>query len=347
MCLISVACSRAGYDSGQYDSTVREIDLQTKGSGDGKTYIFYLVADESSSGTAPRAFGTYVDAEPGKPLRPADPSSGLYDSSKGLRTQDGFYKLFVASPAQVAPEIYEDSGIYGYEYDRNVDGVYVSEPVPVSVHGVYLSGSNGLEYVYNVSQVLSQPRSKILLNFACGEDIEAATLISLGLSNVIDHGYYIPENMIFKYSSDDILDSYPLFPKSGTGTLTLGTGQVASLEIDDEYVLSMNYKDVDQNGNYKHPMPSLEIEVGSAYGTVSLQAALGFDFRPQHTYEFTITINSVYVTLTVKVSSWVPNGETVGSTIGDTGTWVIQFPLKNGASLLLDWEKVNLSGTIR
>jgi len=349
ICLLSVACSSDPFDTGKGSlpgAAVKDVSLLTKGSGDGRTYIFYLIGNRESATEGVRMYGTYVDAESGQPLCPADPQTGTYDSSKGLRAQDGYYRMFVASPAVHAEETSTGSGIYGYEYDRNEDGVYVSDPVSVSVSGVYLAGSYGTEYVYDVSeQVLRQPRSRIKLNFACGNDIASATLKGLSLNNFIDHGYYIPEVMNFSYTADDVKESYLLFPKSGEGDLVLTTGNSQALDVD-EYILSMNYKDVDSYGNYKYPIPSLNIEVGSAYGSLNLHAALGWHFKPQHTYEFTITINSVYVNLQVTASAWEQNGDSISSDVGDTGTWEIEFPLKSGSVLLLDWEKVNVTGTI-
>lgn len=349
ICLLSVACSSGSLDTGKGslpDAAVKDVAMLTKGSGDGRTYIFYLIGNRASATEGVRTWGTYVDAENGQPLCPADPETKIYDSSKGLRAQDGYYRMYVASPAVPAEETSAGSGIYGYEFDRNEPGVYVSEPIGVSVSGVYLTGSHGSEYVYDVSeQILRQPRSRIKLNFACGDDIASATLKSLSLNNFIDHGYYIPEEKSFDYTADDIEESYLLFPKSGEDDLVLTTGNRQALDID-EYILSMNYKDVDSYGDYKHPIPSLDIEVGSAYGSLSLHAALGWDFKPQHTYEFTITINSVYVNLQVTATAWEQNGDDVSSDVGDTGTWKIEFPLKEGSVLLLDWEKVNVTGTI-
>ena len=72
-----------------------------------------------------------------------------------------------------------------------------------------------------------------------------------------------------------------------------------------EFILSMNYGETDSEGNTKYPMPSLEIITGaSTQESVTFNAVLGWDFKPQHTYEFTIKINSIYVNMTVKISSW-------------------------------------------
>ena len=110
----------------------------------------------------------------------------------------------------------------------------------------------------------------------------------------------------------------------------------------------MNYKAVDESGNTRFPLPSLEIEIGGVSGSdiVTFNAPLSWDFRPQHIYEFTIVINSVYVNMTLVISEWDVNGE-VDSEIGNPEVWQIQFPLKSGGVDVMDWESVDTQiGTI-
>ena len=117
----------------------------------------------------------------------------------------------------------------------------------------------------------------------------------------------------------------------------------------DEYILSMNYGELDAEGRPRYPMPSLEIETGeSDTDVVIFTAALGWDFRPQHAYEFTITINSVYINMTVTVIPWSEN-ENLDFEVDDTDIWQINFPINDNGGVvnLLDWEKVaKQTGTI-
>ena len=124
-----------------------------------------------------------------------------------------------------------------------------------------------------------------------------------------------------------------------TGSLTLLRGQVEDLNVD-EYILSMNYGELDAEGKPRFPMPSLEIETGeSDTDVIVFTAALGWDFRPQHAYEFTITINSVYINMTVTVIPWEEE-DNQNSEVSDVETWQINFPITDGVVNLLDWEKV-------
>ena len=344
---LMAACSDDLRDSGQdHLLTENDVILQTKGVGDNSTYIFYLIGNQNGN----RYFGTYVDAVQNEPLMPGyiDAQNGpTYDSSKGLRAVNGNYSLFAASPAQEMVETSSGSGLFGYSYTRNDEGVYVSEPVNVILGGVYLSGDKGAEYIYDASaQVLRQPRSRLKLKFACGSDIEQAILQAINLKNFISEGIYIPYQKRFHYENDAVEATAQLYPKTQTQEfLQVTQGNTVDLDVQ-EFILSMNYGETDSEGNTKYPMPSLEIITGaSTQESVTFNAVLGWDFKPQHTYEFTIKINSIYVNMTVKISSW--DSATVGSDIEDTQTWQVTFPFKDGTVNLIDWEKVDKqTGTI-
>lgn len=340
--LMTASCSgdwtRHGQDAA--DGSVNDVLIQTKGSGDNRTYVFYLVGNPNTTTQGVTAFGKYVDASTGQPLIPGylQNDTPVYDSSYGLRSQNGGYRLFIASPAVEMEPVEDGSSIEGYPYERNEIGTYVSEPVNVTLGGVYLAGEDGTEYVYDASrQVLRQPRSRLKLNFACGADIEQTTLQSVHLNNFISRGYYIPVESRFHYQDADIEQTEQLYPVDGKGALTLRTGETVNLEID-EYILSMNYGALDSEGKNKYPMPSLEIGIGgTGEKFLTFNAALGWDFKPQHTYEFTVVINSVYVNMTVRATPWTDNGET-GAVVDGTGLWQITFPLKEGTVNLMDWE---------
>lgn len=338
---IMAACSEDLRESGQDNLlTENEVMIQTKGVGDQSTYIFYLIGSQTGN----RYSGTYVDAYLDEPLMPGYLAAGnvpTYDSSKGLRAVNGNYSLFAASPAQEMVETSSGSGLFGYSYTRNIEGVYVSEPVNVILGGVYLSGDKGTEYIYDASaQVLKQPRSRLKLKFACGSDIEQAVLQAINLKNFISEGIYIPYQKRFHYENDAVEATAQLYPKTQTQELLqVMQGNTVDLDVQ-EFILSMNYGETDSEGNTKYPMPSLEIITGaSTQESVTFNAVLGWDFKPQHTYEFTIKINSIYVNMTVNISSW--DSEAAGSDIEETETWQVTFPLKDDTVNLLDWEKVD------
>ena len=109
-----------------------------------------------------------------------------------------------------------------------------------------------------------------------------------------------------------------------------------------EYILSMDYRMTDDYGNYIWPLPSLEIKVGpDDENVVTFVTALGWNFRPQYVYDFTITINSVLVNMSVTAQAWeIVDGQE--AIIGAPQTWMIEFPLvDNSDNKLLDWEIVD------
>ena len=351
-CLLAVACTKQTHPDSQDDNIPGNyVELQTKGTGSNRTFLFYMDGVEGTVTGNIETCGTYHDPAPGSALVPcsvaaADGSYISDDQSKGLRAKDGRYRMFIASPA-IMPETVPGTSLKGYHYSREVSVnqgnpspiMYISDPVDVNLNGVYLSSANGYEYVYDVeSMVLKQPLSMINIRFACGDRIDETTLRKIILHNIISQGYYIPTESYFHYDAANHVESKTVFDDE----LHLLTGS-APVDLNvDEYILSMDYRKTDAQGNPLWNLPSLEIQIGpDDENVVTFMAALAWHFKPQHKYEFTITINSVYVTITVEAMEWegVPGQET---TVGVPQKWAITFPLTaEGTSNLLDWEKVD------
>ena len=308
------------------------VDIQTKGTGSGNTYIFYLVGSQNY-------YGTYADLSSGKPLSPVRFVEGepTEDSSAGLRAPNGDYNMFVASPA--VPMTVVD-GVYGYTYERNVDNVYISAPVEVTVGGVYLSGNFGT--VHNVSgYTMRQPRSRLNLKMKCGTGLTSVTVNSVKLKNFISIGHYVPVESRFHYNDSDIVTEESLYPVQGQQGATVQSGQVLDLGLNGQdgsnkqYILSMNYGALNAEGNLIFPMPALEVNIAASNGKqVTFVADLGWNFLPQHVYEFTIVVNSVDVTVSVQVSQWNPNDEN-SSQIG--GPDDITVPFNDNGNVSVDW----------
>ena len=351
LCLLAVACTKQSKFENQDDTSLGNyVELQTKGTGSNRTFLFYMDGVEGTVTGNIETYGTYHDPAPGSALVPCSVAAndGSYvrdDQSQGLRSKDGRYKMFIASPA-IMPEAVPGTTLKGYHYSREVSVnqasarpiVYISDPVDVNLNGVYLSSANGYEYEYDVeSMILKQPLSMINIRFACGDRIAETTLRKITLNNIIKQGYYIPTDSYFHYDATNDVGSKQVYQ----GPLHLTTGS-ASVDLEvNEYLLSMDYRQTDAQGNPIWHLPSLEIEIGpDDENVVTFLAALGWYFKPQHKYEFTITINSVYVTITVEAEEWegVPGQE---STVGVPQKWEITFPLVDeGNNNLLDWEKV-------
>ena len=353
LCLAVTACTSVldGAGDDVSDASADYVNIRTKGTNSRRTYIFYLLGNKNTATKNLEYYGTYLDSAQGDPLIPVQvdeygvATSDQPASSYGLRASNGGYSLFIASPAVEMSEI---AGLKGYHYTRNDEGVYISDPVSVSVGGVYLSDSEGTEYIYDASsQVLRQPRSRLQLCFGCGEGVDV-TLVSISLKNFISEGYYIPIEKRFHFTEEKISQEQQLYPPEGGNPRFFTGGEVENLNVD-EYILSMNYGEKDAEGKVKFPMPSLKILIKSgatSADVVELTAALGWDFKPQNAYEFTVIINSAYVSVQVKAFPWNPV-ENSSSTVDETETWKIEFPLTERSVNLLDWEKVDKQvGTI-
>lgn len=320
--------------------------ISTKGVGDNKAYMVYLVGIDGTTTDGVVATGTYCDKTEGGQFTPcAVNDDGTYlqdDDTKGLRAINGPYKMYVVYPAIPM------SDSRGYFYDRNPQGVYISETEDVSLAGVYLSDANGSHYIYDGSAMeLKQPRSQVSVKFACGNDIESTTLQKISLKNIIPEGYYKPEESKFYYDAETI--SVDIYDSNGGEGLTLTTGESSPVGEGSEYILSMDYGEKDAQGNTIWPLPSFEIHIGdSSTNVVSFTAALGWDFNPQYSYIFTITVNSLYVNIKVTaIPSWI-NGGDHSTSVDEPQVWTIEFPLVDGSqNNLLDWDVVDgITGVI-
>ena len=354
MCLAAVACTRYGDEQRNDDILLEnEVSLQTRGAGTERAFLFYLDGIDGQVTSNVETYGTYFDRTAGSVLVPCDvDANGVYvgdNPSKGLHARDGKYTMFIASPA-VLPSVIPGTDSKGYHYTRNIPQsgneniVYVSKPVEVSLNGVFLSSDSGFQYEYNVAeQVLKQPRSRMTMEFACGDKIAETTLRKILLKNIIKEGYYVPIASYFHFDRTNGMEDKRLFPKAdGPQELHLTTGS-APVDLGvDEYILSMDYREIDDNGNYLWPQPTLEIHIGQDEENVfTIVAPLGYTFKPQNVYGFRIIINSVHVNMTVTAQEWtVVDGQE--ALIGAPQTWEFVIPLTDAeGNPLLDWEHIN------
>lgn len=307
----------------------------TKVEGGGRTYkVFLNGIPGTTTANHPEYSGTYY-GESGV-LQPCSvDNNGVFieeDSSKGLRAANGPYKMYIVSPA-IDKTTFGETTLSGYMYDRNQDGVYISKLSDVEVSGVYMEDPHGDDCVYDAqSDKLVQQRSQLKIIFACGQDISSTTLYSINLKNIIDKGYYIPAEARFYYEDIDIANE-PLY--SGDPKL-LNKGEEYDLKVN-QYILSMDYSERADGGNYRWPLPSLEIKIGESGGK-TFTADMGFAFEPQHTYVIKIVINSNFLGLTVDVSDW-DNGGGGSSSVDGVRSWTFNVPIKDGDNnMVLEWD---------
>lgn len=325
--------------------------IATRGSkGDGRVYRVYLNGLEGHETQGIETSGTYVDNMSGGPLSPCTVTAGNefdeIDSSCGLRSIDGYYKMHIVHPPVTMERIPDNRsqgrGINGYLIEReNTDQekeLFISRSADVYLSGVYLSDDSGLQYVFDASDMLlRQQRSRVSVRFICGSDIESTKLRSVSFRNIIRQGYYRPADGRFYIlsdgSPDDDVEDVNLF----NGELVLDSGE--SVELEETHILSMNYGETDNQGNSLWPLPSLVFTTGEDEGNpVTFTVALGWLFEPQKEYVFYITMNSMHVNIELGVAPW-DEKDIDSENITYLASWSVGIAVS-------DWDKEETEGTI-
>ena len=350
----SISCSKSAV-TGEAPAENLISATFTKGNGDNKAYRIYLNGIDGTVTVGKEYSGTYVDnSNDALATCRVNEDGSLIDidetGASGLRAIDGPYKMHIVYPAIKMSPITGENGINGYHFYREEEmqenSIYISQTKTVNVDGIYLKEEGGeTQYIYDASSmILKQPRSKIDIIFKCGNDIASTTLQSIKLKNIINEGYYRPADSRFYYQNSSLIDLNLYNAPENVQPLLSGTSQTIAENI---FLLSMDYSEKDSQGNTKWPLPSLEIKTGSEETYyVTFTAALGWNFEPHNRYEFTITINSLYVNLSVTATPWDIEEENNG-TIENPKQWSIDFPINGSGDNVLDWEEVNAgTGTI-
>ncbi|MBQ6572975.1 MAG: hypothetical protein IIX41_01490 [Bacteroidales bacterium] len=350
--VVAISCSKEALkdDIGHLKELVNGIF--TKGKGDGKAYRVYANGIDGTVTVGKEYTGTYADLTLNGEFSPCTVNAaGEFvevdnTGASGLRAIDGPYKMHVVYPAIAMKPINGHNGINGYLFNRNLaqneQPVYISNVINVNVNGVYVKEENATgQYIYDASELmLKQQRSKINITFKCGTSITSTTLQDITFKNVIDKGYYRPADGRFYYEADDVVSVDIYNPENAQTGLVLTTGESMKV-VENQYILSMDYGEKDSQGVPKWPLPSFEIKTGtSSTQSVTFTAALGWNFLPQNTYDFTITINSMYVDILITASAWVPNNPCEGD-ISDISSWNITLPLEDGSEHVLEWVEID------
>ena len=342
------------------DSVLLEMGF-TKGVGNGNAYRIYLNGLDGTTTEGIESTGTYCDKVSGEQFVPCFVDddgkyveSGDDPSGQGLRAINGPYKMHIVFPAvrNVAIPYAGYTDLNGYLFQRESESsIYLSEAVDVNVTGVYLGNSSGSEYIYDASSlILRQPKSRLRVIFACGDDIASTTLRKIEFDQIIAQGYFSPAMKRYYYEESNIT-SQTIF--DGELVLTRGQSQELDIDPDDDasdyqYLLSMDYGEKDDLGNPKYTMPSFIVSTGSSDADlITFNAALGLEFKWQHAYTFKITINSTYANVTVTALPW-SDGGIHNPDVDRPQTWTVNIPLKDGAdNNLLEWEEItDIVGTI-
>lgn len=249
-------------------------------------------------------------------------------SEYGLRaSKSGTYKLCIVTPA-VQPNWFTvglggNYSKWGYHLQRTGDGLKISSPVSVNVAGNHINR----KWVYEASaNEMKERRAKVTVKLECGEDLAVVHVNKLMFKNIYSDAYY-------DFASDSLhnltLDAVgEILHDSGDPAIELLHGEPATTVCTDFYLFALDYDRIDDEFHFLYDVPQLEVTMGSGIVLVPLH----YELAPQHSYTYSLTINSAFIKMSITALPWNESSgdqdETVGATITDTftfdaGTWNI------------------------
>lgn len=321
-------CSKDGSSSASGESGAIAFSMKTKdGSAASATYRMVLFGYNAVSSTySARSQGSYRDKDAKDWMTPCrvDPATGEWmedGSVYGLRsTYNGDYMLSIVTPARQPDYLVTEPNSsvrgWGYNLERTGDALLVSSPVKVTVTGNHLNR----KYVYQAdASLLRDCRSKLTVKLQCGDDLTSVHVNKLTIRN-----FY--SAMSYDFGSDSLvnptLDAVGLVMHDTTDPeIELLHGEPAEEVFSDFYLFSLNYDKIDDEYHFVYDVPQLEVTIGS--GVVSVP--LHYEFKPQHTYTYTLSINSAFVKMSVTALPWNDLSGSLEETIGEPKTEVFTF----------------------
>lgn len=346
----AASCGRLQSDGGilSEDSIVQFFTKSSgEGSGGGSNKVFriYLNGPDEYDTKGIEVSGTYCDTG-GDTLIPCSIDSNLEmtgeDSSCGLRSIDGTYKMHIVYPAVTMTEIPEkyggvSDGRTGYMITREpregVEDIVLSNALMVKLNGVYLSDATDpnatSSYVFDAGDpfLLKQPRSKITVNFKCGDEVVSTILKSVDVTNLVKEGFFRPLEGVYYFNRQSHLESASLFPQEGDvpeGQSGVEVGKDSWKKLGSFRLLSMDYSELTPQGAPRWTIPSLIFTTAdkNTGKQGSFTVSLAWNFEKQMEYIFNITMNSTNATLSVTVKDWDPveTGTEVGESYGWSAT---------------------------
>ena len=349
--VLMVSCNRINPESDDFKGElISRIETKEGIAGTENVYRVYLNGLENYDTYGVEATGTYYDSPDGGALVPCSINKDLTfnakDDSQGLRAKDGWYKMHIVYPPVEMTDIPDETDKRGYEIKRELNEndteIYLSKAEVVKLDGVYLYDTQS-RYVFDASAMpLKQPRSRIIVNFQCSENVSEITLRKVSFKNIISKGFFRPVEGIYYFKNDgsaedDVIDEDLFAPENGEMITKDNPKELAAT-----YILSMDYSENDAQGNPRWPLPSLVFEIGDSVNPVTLTVPLAWNFEQQKEYVFNIRMNHIYISgVTVTVSDWTSVNS--GGTVTDPETWSLTI----GEGGIVNWTQVNgITGTI-
>ena len=249
-------------------------------------------------------------------------------SEYGLRaSKSGNYKLCLVTPA-IQPDWFTvglggNYSKWGYHLHRTGDAVKISSPVSVNVAGNHINR----KWVYEASaNEMKERRAKVTVKLECGEDLTAVHVNKLMFKNIYSDAYY-------DFASDSLLDLTldavgEILHDSGDPVIELLNGEPATTVYSDFNLFALDYNRIDNDYHFIYDVPQLEVTMGEA----SVLVPFNYEVKPQHSYTYTVTVNSTFIKLSIAVLPWDETSgnqnETIGAPVTETisfeaGTWDI------------------------
>lgn len=323
--LLFISCDKQEYDTESLDDGIAlgdaVISSATRAGGTYTDYTYRFCLFNTTTHFYNALYGTYCDPNPSKDSRwltpckvndatgaydntVADPEAGIY----GLQARNGTYYMAIASPA-VAMQNTTKADIYGFHYYRERQAgekvLCISDSIKVTISGLNIN--NAWIYYVNDTIRLKERRSKLKVSVSCGDDISSAMIKKIGLSNIVNEGWYRPIDYDFEYlptniGSTDIQEwatALTLYQTEDTEA-----GHEKTVECTSQpYLLSMDYSKTDAYSNPVYALPSIDLYLGAS-GETEVKVPIAYNLLPEYTYSCHITINSCYVQVTLSVLDW-------------------------------------------
>lgn len=341
LCRIGIA-SKAG--SGNYtDSTFRVqlfyCDIDTSARMDSMFAPYagtYCCPKDGNGWLTPCA----VDADGAYDSSVAEPEGAQYGLRAGSHHQ---YYMVISSPAvpyftyatvtkkekyRVTKHQFARHGVQYFRTGQAKDHPSFSEPLQISTSGMAVNG----EYLFDFGSVgeLVEHRSRLAFSFRCGDAISHTRLGSLSISGMRRTAVFDPMTGEFVFSGLDAdceadtvwVASDPLglyMARDGSeGAWTEGesyslTGPNTAVHLADTrtnshytYLLSGDYQTIGPGDMYVNEPPLMHITLLSDLGDcISIDPIpLSFVYEAQHSYYYLVTVNSVYLSVSVVSRSW-------------------------------------------
>lgn len=328
---VTVACNRDGAVAVQDSEPVElQISMGTKAGSTAdvtyRTVLFQYDAVYNHYSTY-LYDGSYRDKDAKEWMTPCQVNSTTGEwiadgSAYGLRaSQNGTYRLGIVSPA-VQPDWLVYGGLggtatrWGYHLNRTGDCVKISHPTNVTVAGNHMNRK--FIYQANANELVDR-RAKLTVRFECGEDLASVHVNKVVLKNFYSEGYYdFGTDSLYNFTLDDV---GVVLHDTTDPEIELLNGATATEVCTDFYLFSLNYDEIDADYHFIYDVPQLEITMGDGVVLVPIH----YLFKPQHSYTYTLSINSAFVKMAITALPWDDTSGTQNETIGEPVTETLTF----------------------